>query len=342
MKSVVYRESGSAAVLSLVERDVPEPGPGEVRVRVVVSGVNPTDWKTRSGNSRVGPIDAAELTPNQDGAGVIDAVGPGVPGHAAGDRVWIYLAASGRPTGTAQEYTVVPADHVVRLPDGVGFEVGASLGVPAMTAHRALTVAEDGPRRLEPGALAGTTVLVAGGAGAVGHAAIQLARWAGATVIATVSGPAKAALATAAGAHHVVNYREDDAAAAIRALAPDGVDVVVEVAPAVNLPLDLAVIRTRATIAVYASDGGTSVPLEVGPNIVLNTRLQFLLLYTVGHEALSAAAADITAALRDGALPVGEEHGLPLHRFALADTAAAHDAVEAGVVGKVLIDVTRP
>jgi NADPH:quinone reductase len=342
MKSVVYRESGPAAVLSLVERDVPEPGPGEVRVRVVVSGVNPTDWKTRAGNSRLAPIDAAELTPNLDGAGVIDATGPGVRGLAVGDRVWVYLAAHGRPTGTAQEYTVIPAGRAVPLPDNAGFEVGASLGVPAMTAHRALTVAEDGPRRLEPGALAGSTVLVAGGAGAVGHAAIQLARWAGATVIATISGPAKAALATAAGAHHVVNYREGDPAAAIRAVAPDGVDIVAEVAPAANLPLDLAVIRTRATIAAYASDGGSSITLAVGPNMVLNTRLQFLLLYTVGDEVLNAATADITAALRDGALPVGEEHGLPLHRFALADTAAAHDAVEAGVVGKVLIDVARP
>ena len=125
---------------------------------------------------------------------------------------------------------MIPAGAAVRLPDGASFDTGASLGVPAITAHRALTVAEDGPRRLEPGALAGTTVLVAGGAGAVGHAAIQLARWAGATVISTISGPAKAALATAAGAHHVVNYREGDPVKEIRAVAPDGVDVIAEVA----------------------------------------------------------------------------------------------------------------
>jgi NADPH2:quinone reductase len=159
-------------------------------------------------------------------------------------------------------------------------------------------------------------------------------------VISTISGPEKAALATAAGAHHVVNYREGDPAAEIRKIAPDGVDVVVEVAPAANLALDLKVIRSRSVIAIYASDGGTSFPIDVGPNLVLNTRLQFLLLYTFGAEAHTAAAEDITAALRDGALPVGEEHGLPLHRYALADTAAAHDAVEAGTVGKVLIDVT--
>jgi NADPH2:quinone reductase len=339
MKSVIYSEPGHTSVLRVVERPVPEPGPGEVRVRVVVSGVNPTDWKSRSGNSRIGAPAAEELTPNQDGAGVIDAVGPGVDGHRAGDRVWIFLAADRRPTGTAQEFTVVPAGNVVRLPDDVGFEAGASLGVPAMTAHRALTVAEDGPRRLSPGALTGVTVLVAGGAGAVGHATIQLARWAGATVIATISGPAKAALATAAGAQHVVNYREGDPAAAIRAIAADGVDLVVEVAPAPNLALDLAVLKTRGTIAVYATDGGTSLTFEIGPNMVLNTRLQFLLLYTVGAEALRAAAEDITAALEAGALPVGEEHGLPLHRFPLDDTAGAHDAVEAGAIGKVLIDV---
>src|SRR5438067_803836 len=128
MKSIIYSEPGPAGVLRVVERDVPEPGPGEVRVRVVVSGVNPTDWKSRSGNSRLAAPAAEELTPNQDGAGVIDAVGPGVKGHEAGDRVWIYLAADRRPTGTAQEFTVLPAANVVPLPDGVGFEIGASLG----------------------------------------------------------------------------------------------------------------------------------------------------------------------------------------------------------------------
>jgi NADPH2:quinone reductase len=249
------------------------------------------------------------------------------------------MAAAGRPSGTAQEYTVIPAERAVPLPDGVSFDVAAGLGVPAITAHRALTVAEDGPARLAPGALDGKVVLVAGGAGAVGHAAIQLARWAGATVIATVSGPEKAELAGAAGAGHVVNYREDGAADAIRRVVPDGVDVVVEVAPAQNLPLDLAVLRNAGTIAIYANNGGSTISVDVRPNMVLNTRLQFLLLYTIGDRALAAAAEDITAALRDGALPVGEEHGLPLIRFPLAATADAHAAVEQGAVGKVLVDV---
>ena len=199
MKSIVYRTTGDPSVLELVERPVPEPGPGEVRVNVAVSGVNPTDWKARAGSKPGDPLNFAEVTPNQDGAGTVEAISPEAaelnPQLEVGDRVWIFLAAHQRPSGTAQEYVTVPVEHVVRLPDGISFDVAASLGVPAMTAHRALTVAEQGPSRLAPGALAGRTVLVAGGAGAVGHAAIQLARWAGATVVTTVSSDAKAALA---------------------------------------------------------------------------------------------------------------------------------------------------
>src|SRR5918998_5821455 len=234
MKAIVYTETGDPSVLQLVDRGPPPPAPGEVRVRVVVSGVNPTDWKSRRGSGPGQPPPFPEVTPNQDGAGVIDAIGDGVEGLAAGDRVWIYLAGHQRPTGTAQEYTNLPAERVVRLPDGISVDIGASLGVPAMTAHRALTVAEDGPRRLEPGALDGKVVLVAGGAGAVGHAAIQLARWAGATVISTISGPEKARLAVAAGAHHAVNYRQGDPAAEIRRVATDGIDIIVDVAVAKN------------------------------------------------------------------------------------------------------------
>jgi NADPH:quinone reductase len=339
MKSVVYSHTGDPSVLRLVDREVSEPGPGEVRVRVVVSGVNPTDWKSRLGSGGGAAPPFPEVTPNQDGAGVIDALGAGVADLTVGDRVWVYLAGHQRPTGTAQEYTNLPADRVVRLPAGTSFEIGASLGVPAMTAHRALTVAEDGPGRLHPGALAGKVVLVAGGAGAVGHAAIQLARWAGGTVVATVSGPAKAALATAAGAHHVVNYRVEDVAAAIAKVASNGVDLVVEVAAAANSQLNLDVVRPRASIAIYANDGGGEFTLPVRQNMIKNTRYQFVLLYTVGDAALTAAVEDITLALRDGALPVGEGVGLPLHRFPLANTAGAHQAVQDGAVGKVLIDL---
>ncbi|WP_353828151.1 NADPH:quinone reductase [Agromyces sp. SYSU T0242] len=339
MRAIAYSTTGPSSVLQLVERDVPGPGPGEVRVRVVVSGVNPTDWKARAGAAAGRPTPFPEVVPNQDGAGVVDAIGDDVAGVEVGDRVWVFLAAHERPTGTAQEFAVLPASRVVRLPDGVGFDIGASLGVPAMTAHRALTVHEGGPSRLQPGSLEGRTVLVAGGAGAVGHAAIQLARWAGARVITTISSPEKAALATAAGAHHVVDYRAEDAAAAIRAVAPDGVDQVVEVSPARNAALNAAVIANHGSISVYATDGGAELTLDVRHHFSLNARYQFLLLYTVGDVALAAAAEDVTRALEDGALPVGEDAGLPLTRFPLERTAEAHDAVEAGTVGKVLIDV---
>ena len=226
------------------------------------------------------------------------------------------------------------------LPDEVSFDAGAALGVPALTAHRTLTVAEDGPRRLRPGALDGRVVLAAGGAGAVGHAVIQLARWAGATVITTVSGPDKARLAAAAGAHYVINYRVGDPAAGIRKIAPDGVDIVAEVALGANLALDLAVLRTRGTISTYANDGGKPVELNVVQNMVLNTRFQFVVLYTAGPQARAAAVEDVAAAaVRGGALPVGEENGLPLVRFPLDRTADAHRAVENGTVGKVLVDI---
>jgi len=338
MRAVSYAQRGDPSVLELVERPVPEPGEGELRIRVVASGVNPTDWKSRSGASG-GALDEPTV-PNHDGAGVVDELGAGVDGFNVGDRVWVTLAGYGRAAGgTAQEYTVVPAGRVFPLPESADFDLGASVGIPAVTAHRALTVAEDGPTRLAPGALTGRVVLVAGGAGAVGNAAIQLARWAGATVIATVSGDAKAKLAGAAGAHHVVNYKESDAAERIREVALDGVDVIVEVAAGTNAELDLAVLRTRGTISIYANDGGAPFNADVRRNMGLNTRYQFVLVYTVGWERIAAAAADVNAAVEDGALRVGEQSGLPLHRFGLEDTAAAHAAVESGAVGKVLIEV---
>ena len=339
MRSITYARLGDPSVLELVDKPVPEPGDGEVRIRVHVSGVNPTDWKSRSGTFRG---ELAEATvPNHDGAGVVDEVGPGVTGLRAGDRVWVTLAGDGRPaSGTAQEFTVVPAERVFVLPAGAGFDLGAGIGIPGITAHRALTVAEDGPAGLRPGALDGRTVLVAGGAGAVGNAAIQLARWAGADVIATVSGEAKARLATAAGAQHVVNYKEAGAAEAIRRVARDGVDLVVEVAAGANAELDLAVLRPRGTISIYANDGGAPVTMDVRRNMGLNARYQFVLLYTVGWDRITAAAADINRAVEDGAFRIGEQAGVPLHHYRLEDTAAAHTAVEHGVTGKVLITVT--
>ena len=336
MRAVVYTKTGPASVLTPVDRDVPKPGPGQVRVRLARAGVNPTDYKQRAGGTYAA-LPYPEIIPGQDGAGDVDAVGDGVEGYAAGDRVWVMLAQHGQPYGTAAEFTVVPVERVFRLPEGASYDLGASLGVPAITAHRALT---SGPvARLEPDALAGMTVLVHGGAGAVGNAAVQLARWAGARVITTVSSPEKAALATAAGAHHTVDYKAQDATAAVKEMAPDGVDLVVDVAPAQNNDLDREVTRVRGTIAIYANNGGDELTMPVRATFSKNLRYQFILLYSLGEDLLRAAAEDVTTAVAAGALRVGEEAGVPLHHFPLEQAAAAHQAVEEGAIGKVLIDL---
>ncbi|MEW2270117.1 zinc-binding dehydrogenase [Streptomyces sp. SID685] len=345
MKAIAYTHRGGPDVLELVERPIPEPGPGEVRVRVRVSGVNPTDWKARGG----GPTDwkgaapgqalPAPQVPHQDGAGLLDAVGEGVDAGLLGRRVWIWEAAWMRPDGTAQEYVVLPASQAVPLPDHASYDLGACLGIPGFTAHRALTLPGSGPDRLGPGTWAGRTVLVAGGAGAVGNAAIQLARWSGATVITTVSSPEKARLAHAAGAEHVVDYRAEDAASAIRAVAPRGVDLVVEVAPAVNAELDQAVLAFGGTVVYYSNDGGNTLTLPVFDQFIAGTRWQGLLVYAVPPKAKAQAVADLTAAVETGALRVGEAAGLPLHRYPLEKTAEAQRAVQDGTIGRVLVDV---
>ena len=336
MRAIVYTRNGGPEVLDLVELPDPSPGPGEVAVRVARSGVNPTDWKSRQGLTAT--LAFPQQVPNQDGAGTVVAVGDGVDQARVGERVWMWEAAWQRPWGTAAEVTVVPSDHAVALPDGASFDLGAALGVPALTAHRCLTVNDAGPAALAPGVLDGWPVLVAGGAGAVGHAAIELARWAWATVIATVSTDEKAALARAAGAQHVVRYRDDDAAEQIRAVAPDGVRTIVEVAPAANAGLDRAVLATGGTVAVYANDA-EEVAVAIRPSMVANARYQFVLLYGVPGPAKVAAVASVSSAVADGALRVGAEAGLPLTHFALADTADAHRAVEQGTTGKVVVDV---
>ena len=339
-RAVVHIESGGPEVLRLVERPVREPGPGEVRVRVHRAGVNPTDWKARQGDGTGRRVDPPQVA-GHDGAGVVDAVGPGVEAALHGLRVWMWEAAYERPDGTAQEYAVVPARRVVTLPDLASYDLGASLGVPFITAHRCLTVTEEGPRRLGPGTLDRRTVLVAGGAGAVGNATIQLARWSDATIIATVSSPEKAQLAAAAGADHVINYRQQDVVREIRKIVPKGVDTIVEVAPAANAAIDAAVVGRLGSVAVYANNGGDEFTLPVRALMRLNARWQFVLLYTEPTEAKEVAIEDIMAAVYDGAVRVGEAAGLPLHHFRLDQTRQAHAAVQGGAVGKVLIDVTE-
>ena len=339
MRSIKYSVTGDPEVLTLVEGPVPDPGAGEVRVRIHRSGVNPTDWKSRRGNEAGVAVDPPQV-PNQDGSGVVDAVGQGVEAALLGLRVWIWEAAHLRPSGgTAQEYAVVPARHVVFLPDVASFDLGASLGVPFLTAHRCLTVSEDGPTRLGPGTMEGRTVLVAGGAGAVGNAAIQLARWSDATVITTVSSPEKGHLAARAGADHVIDYTQQDVVAEVRAIAPNGVNSIVEVSPAVNAALDAEVLARHGAVAVYANNGGSTMELPVRPSMVPNVRWQFVLVYNAPEGWRARALDDIGAALLDQAVRVGDEAGLPLHHYSLEQAAEAHAAVENGAVGKVLIDV---
>jgi NADPH:quinone reductase len=340
MRAIEYSHTGSADVLTLVDRESPTPGPGEVVVRIAVSGVNPTDWKSRQGAGGGAALPRAQV-PNQDGAGVVESVGSGVTSVSPGERVWVWDAAYQRADGTAQELALLPASRVVPLPAGVSFDVGASLGIPALTAHRALTAREGGPDELAPAALDGAVVLVAGGAGAVSHAAIQLAVWAGATVITTVSSAEKARLATAAGAAHVLDYTTDDVATRVREIAPQGVDVIVEVNPVANLRLDIDILALGGTVAMYAGVGTDEPSIPVRAAMGKNARLQFLMTYSTSAAQKATAVRAVSAAAADDVLGVGDDHGLPLHRFPLERTADAHRAVENNVVGKVLVDVAR-
>ncbi len=319
MKAALYDRMGPARdVLKVTEIERPEPGPGEVRVRVLVSAINPTDVKARSG-AVPRPIDGFQI-PHQDGAGVIDAVGDGVDPARVGQRVWLFLAAR-RRWGTAAEWTVVPARQAVPLPDGVDLELAASLGVPAITAHRCLFA--DGP-------VTGKATLVAGGAGAVGHFSIELAKWAGARVASTVSSPEKAELARAAGADLVVNYRESDVVTQLRPFA-EHLDRIVEVALGANLETDLALSGPATAMVVYAATGEDPV-LPIRACMSANVTLRFVLLYGVPAPVIDEAVHDINVALGAGALTP-----LPAHRFPLDDIAAAHEAVEKGVTGKVFV-----
>jgi NADPH:quinone reductase len=322
MKAALFEKYGPAAeVLRVANVGTPEPGPGEVRVRMQVSAINPTDWKSRAGHTPR-PIDGFQI-PHHDGAGVIDAVGDGVDPGRVGQRVWTWLAAAGRRWGTAAQWSVLPSRQAVPLPDSASAELGACLGVPAITAHRCLFA--DGP-------VAGKNVLVAGGAGAVGHFAIELAKFFGGRVVSTVSGPEKAELARRAGADAIVNYRDPGAAEQLRAFAPT-MDRIVELALGANLDLDLAVSGPYTHIVDYAAEPADPV-LPVRKCMNANVVLRFMLLYSVPAEAVDQAVSDISAALAAGALTA-----LPVTRLPLDQVVAAQEAVEAGTVGKVVLEI---
>ncbi len=326
MRAAWYEAVGPAAeVIRIGELPDPEPGPGEVLVRVKASGVNPHDVKKRRG-ARGGP-EYPRVIPHHDGAGIVERVGPGVPPERVGQRVWLYNAQWRRPFGTAAEYVALPSALAVPLPAGTGFAEGACLGIPAMTAHRCV---------FADGSVYGRTVLVAGGAVAVAGYAIQFAKGAGAEVISTVSSDEKAAAAREAGADHVVNYRREDVAARVREITGgEGVDRIVEVDFGRNLPLDRAIIKPNGTIVAYASEGEREPVLPFYPMMFAGITVRLVLVFMMPAPALEQAAADITRALARGRL----RHRIAA-RFRLEELAAAHEAVEAGrLVGKAVVEI---
>ena len=325
MRAAYYEKNGPARdVLQLGDVETPLPGPGEVRVKLATSGVNPSDVKSRAGTTR--KIAFARVIPHSDGAGVIDSVGDGVPKARLGERVWTWNAQWKRAFGTCAEHVVLPAAMAVRLPDDVAFEDGACLGIPAMTACHAIAVAE---------AWAGSTLLIAGGAGGVGHYAVQFAKARGAVVIATVSSEEKAKLALDAGADHVIDYKREDVGARVMELTDQaGVDAVIELDLTANARLLPAVLRPRGTVVVYGTRAEAQIPAQW--LLVNAVALKFIFVYELSPEEREAAVGTITRMLAEKRLVNNVALTLPLD-----DIVAAHEAVEQGkAAGNVVVRLT--
>ncbi len=329
MKAVWYERTGPAAeVLTFGEMPTPVAGPGEVRVRLEASGVNPADGYRRSGAFRA--MEFPRVIPNSDGAGIVDQVGDGVTRLKPGQRVWLFNGQrNGRAFGTAAEYIALAEHLVTPLPDHLSFAQGATLGIPAMTAWCAL---------FGDGALAGQTVLVTGGAGAVGHYAVQLAKWGGAKVIATVSSAAKAEQARLAGADLVVNYKTEDVVAKVMAFTDKrGVNRVADVDFGGNIATTLKLMAFNSTIAVYATNSNRTPVVPMRELMERCITLRSLVLPALPPPLHAAAQADITKWLAAGT----HLHNIA-GQFALSDTAQAHLAVEKGdKLGTVIVDCAR-
>jgi NADPH2:quinone reductase len=326
MQAVWYERNGEAAeVLQQGELETPTPAPGEVRVRLVTSGVNPIDVKRRKG-ARGQVIKDPLVVPGFDGAGVIDAVGEGIDAGRIGARVWVYEGQWQRPRGTAAEFVTLPGERAVPLPANTGFAEGACLGIPALTAHRA--VFADGP-------VEGQTVLVTGGAGAVGAYAVQFARLGGARVLTTVSSAEKAEIAADAGADYVFNYKAENVAQRIADLpGGGGVDRVVEVEFGGNLAQSLAALKPNGVIASYASDAVMEPKVPFYGMAYLSLTVRFILVFMMPAAAKQQAVREIT-----GWLEAGELRHYIARRYPLAEAAAAHERMEAGALGNLIIDI---
>ncbi len=324
MRAVYYDRQGPAdEVLQIGELPDPEPGPGEVRVRLRYSGISPGDTKKRGGYFG-STMPYPRVIPHSDGSGTIDRVGDGVDPNRIGQRVWVYNAQSYRPFGTAADYTVVPDATAVPLPDGVDDQLGACLGIPGITAHRA--VFADGP-------VDGQTLLVHGALGAVGSLAAQLAAWGGATVITTVRRRGDLAASSGALADRAVALDDPEAEQLIRQHAPDGVDRIIEVAFSDNITLDAAVAANGAVIAAYATRDPRP-RLDFWPMLFDNLTIRLLGSDDFPADAKAMAARDLTTAADSGQLTVPV--GAP---FPIDQVAAAHDQVDRNNRQRVLLDL---
>lgn len=324
MKAVWYSKSGDAReVLVVGELPTPLPGPGEVRVKIFTSGVNPSDVK-----SRRRPLQYERVVPHSDGAGIIDVVGEGVPSKRVGQRVWTWNGQWQRPTGTAAEYIVLPESQAVSLPDTTDFAAGACLGIPALTAFQAVHLLGD---------ISGKTVLVVGASSAVGHYATQIAVLGGANVIGTVGSAEKAVHAQAAGAFATINYKQEPVAKRVKELTIGrGVDAIIDMDFSTTAKLiGDSVVAPHATVASYGSNSMNDIAVPFRTLLFSSISLRFFLVYDLNPTDRRVALDGVTELLASGRL----SHSIGA-RFTLNDIAAAHEAVEGGkMMGNVIVDL---
>jgi NADPH:quinone reductase len=322
MQAAYYERNGAAReVIKVGEVQTPRPGPGEVRVKLAASGVNPSDVKSRQGSTR--KIAFPRVVPHSDGAGVIDDVGNDVPKSRIGERVWVWNGQWKRAFGTAAEYIALPAAQAVKLPDNVGFDGGTCLGIPAMTAFHAVTLADT---------TEGMNVLVSGGAGAVSQYVIQFAKAKGANILTTVSSAEKAKAAREAGADHIIDYKRENVGERVMEITGKrGVDATIEMDLTANAKLIPGVCRPKGSVVVYGT--GPEAVLPAAFCLSNSIRVQFFLVYELDAKEREHAVDGINAALKSGSLL----NRVAQPTFSLADTFAAHEAVEHGTIGNVIV-----